>query len=414
MKKRIFLGITVITAALALAACTEKGTTVDNGKVNESTNTITGENTTGGENASAGKDNKVEEKQSTYVYGTASLSYREYYAGDVSSVDYYDGVSSATKGKYAIMSSMDTDFVDETTNADGYHIIGVKNVAVAVNSEDLEAYKKLNPSFVETGSEAPAQYKEVKLVNNVATYSKTVSSAVVTVRDATAELLTGTNWGDYQINVTDGEKKYLRNTREEEGFAIASGIQGVILETKSGLKVGMEHLQSIWVQPYEVSFNVLSDNTHNTHIAGYDNLEELSKLEGETVTKITYIMPNETYVYEFAGIYIKPGSGLKLSATLTEGNLELSEADYSKFDNAKLSVVYTVGFGREAKSYSLYNGELNGVAYTLDMTEIAALEDQSGKYTAKISSDNYADTVVVITATDAPVNSDQGAQDGGH
>lgn len=346
------------------------------------------------------KESKEEEKNITYTYGTAVLTYAEYYSGDVSSVESYDVVSSATKAKYSIMPNMNTDFVDETVNASGYHIVGVKNVSVAVNVDDVEAYKKINPTFVETGSEVPAQYKTVTISNEKAAYSKTVSNVIDTVRDAEAELLTGTNWGDYQINITDGEKKYLRNTREEEGFAINSGIQGVILETKSGLKVGLEHLQSIWVQPYEVSFNVLSDNSHNTHIVGFDNLKELSKLERETVTKVTFIMPTETYIYEFDGIYIKPVYDGKFTGTINKDSLKLSASDFSKLTNACIEIVYTAGSGRNAKKYMLFSGKADGAEYKLNLSEIQSLEETSGKYSAVIKSDDYADIAVAVSVQD--------------
>lgn len=374
MKRKLLMGAVVMTTLLSITACAENKE-VKQEQVNE------------------------EKKVINYTYGTANLTYAEYYSGDVSSVDSIDAVSSATKAKYAIMPNMDTDFVDENNNANGYHIVGVKNVVVAVNTDDVETYKQLNPTFVETGKDAPTQYKEVKIEDNKATYSKMVMNIVDTVKDANAELLTGTNWGDYQINVTDGEKKYIRNTREDEGFTINSEIQGIILETKTGLKVGMEHLQSIWVQPYEVSFNVLSDNTHNTHIAGYDNLTELSKLVGETVTKITYIMPTETYVYEFDGIYIKPAYEEKIAGNILEDNFKLSTNDFSKLENAKLDVNYTVGSGREAKKYSLFSGKISDAEYKLNLAEIETLEDKSGVYSAIISSENYADIIVSIPAS---------------
>lgn len=152
------------------------------------------------------------------------------------------------------MANMATDFVDETANADGYHITGVKNVNVAVPADKLDAYQAANDTFVVSEGEAPAQYKTVTMENGQPVYSATQFNIADTVTNATAEPQTGTNWGDYRINVTDGATVYLRNPREDEGFDIGGGIQGILLETDSGLIVGMEHLQSIWVQPYEVSF----------------------------------------------------------------------------------------------------------------------------------------------------------------
>lgn len=334
------------------------------------------------------------------VYGTATLTYAEFYSGDVSSVDSYDAVSSATTSKHSILENMATDFVDETTNADGYHITGVKNVNIAIDEKDVEAYQAMNDSFVLSDTE-PAQYKIVTMEDGVATYSATVFNIADTVTDAAAELQTGSVWGDYQINVTDGAVTHLRNTREDEGFDIGSNIQGIILETESGLKVGMEALQSIWVQPYEVSFNVLSDNTHNVHIAQFDNLPELSKLVGETVTKITYIVPDAAYIYEFDGIFIKPAYTESITSERSEDKIVLSTDDFSGFDNGALTVTYTIGQGRESTVYTLFEGALeNGTdTYALDLSEVNGLEDQSGTYKAVISSDNYADVSVPMPAT---------------
>ena len=341
------------------------------------------------------------------VFGTATLTYAEFYSGDVSSMDSFDAVTSATTSKYGIMPNMATDFVDETANADGYHITGVKNVNVAVPASELEAYKAVNDSFAPIEGEAPTQYKTVKMEGNKAVYSATQFNIADTVTDATAELQTGTSWGDYQINVTDGAKVHLRNTREDEGFDIGGEIQGIILETDSGFQVGMEHLQSIWVQPYEVSFNVLADNTHNTHISGFDNLPELSKLVGETVTKITYIMPDSAYVYEFDGIYIKPLYEGTITATVSDSydSVTLSTSDCSAFEKGKLTVTYTLGSGRSREVTTLLETELaDGTAdYVLEVSAIDGLE-AGGTYGAVISSDTYADITVAL-----PISSGQEA-----
>ena len=341
------------------------------------------------------------------VFGTATLTYAEFYSGDVSSMDSFDAVTSATTSKYGIMPNMATDFVDETANADGYHITGVKNVNVAVPASELEAYKAVNDSFVPIDGEAPAQYKTVSMEGGKPAYSATQFHVADTVTDATAELQTGTSWGDYQINVTDGAKVHLRNTREDKGFDIGGEIQGIILETDSGFQVGMEHLQSIWVQPYEVSFNVLADNTHNTHISGFDNLPELSKLVGETVTKITYIMPDSSYVYEFDGIYIKPLYEGTITDTVSDSydSVTLSTSDFSAFEKGKLTVTYTLGSGRSREVTTLLETELaDGTAdYVLEVSAIDGLE-AGGTYGAVISSDTYADITVAL-----PISSGQEA-----
>jgi hypothetical protein len=237
--------------------------------------------------------------------------------------------------------------------------------------------------------------------NGEAVYSETKFNVADTVTDASAELITGGTWGDYQINVTDGETVHLRNTREDD-FDINSEIQGIILETASGLKVGMEYLQSIWVQPYEVSFNVLEDNSHNTHIAAYDNLPELSRLVGENVTRITYIMPDAAYIYEFDGIYIKPIYTEAVTAAVTEDYdaVTLSTDSFGEFENGKLTVTYTLGSGREKQTVVLLETALEEGTdqYGLDLSGIAGVET-GGVYEAVISSDTYADITISLPAS---------------
>lgn len=347
-----------------------------------------------------------ESSEIEYVYGTATLTYSEFYSGDVSSTESYDAVSSATNSKYSILTNMVTDYVDETTNADGYNITGVANVNIAVNKAELAAYLEINPSFTEIEGEKPSQYKIATVSNNTISYSSTVFSIAKTITDATAELLTDTTWGDYQINVIDGETAYLRVDRSQE-YIINENILGIILETESGLKVGLEALQSIWSAVYELSFNVTEDSTNNSHITS-DNIEELSKLVGETVTTIKYIMPSETYVYEFDGIYIKPAYTKSITSTVSSGysSIILSTSDFSEFENAKLTVTYTVGSGRKAQVYTLLNTDItNGTAeYALNTEEIVALETQTGTYAAEIISDNYADITVGVPASSAQLS----------
>ena len=71
------------------------------------------------------------------VFGSATLTYAEFFSGDVSSTESFDAVTSATTSKYEIMPNIATDFVEETANSDCYHISGVKHVSVGVHDVDV-------------------------------------------------------------------------------------------------------------------------------------------------------------------------------------------------------------------------------------------------------------------------------------
>lgn len=334
------------------------------------------------------------------VYGTATLTFAEYYAGDVSSVDGYglDGITSATVDKHVSFNNgMYTNYTEDKT--DGYNILGVKNVNVAVDAADYPAYVALNPTFKISRS-VPAQYKTVTIVDGKAVYSATNFNVVDTVTDATATLKTGSTWGDYEIDVTEHSTAYIRNSRSDEGFAINAYIQGTILETESGLKVGMEFLQSMWVQPWEISFNVSPESTLNAHIVGWDNLDELSKLVGEKVTKIIFIMPDSTYIYEFDGIYIKPvyPEQADVAASFTAGSAEVAISGVPE-DLEDVTVTITCGSGRGATTVASAV-EIRDGKVTMD-----SAYDDTQTYTVKVSSSNYADLVAAV-----PVNSTQVTQ----
>lgn len=304
------------------------------------------------------------------VYGTATLTYAEFYAGDVSSTDTIDVVTSATTGKSGIFKNTVSDFVDKQTNKDGYHLTGIANVNVAVAAADVEAYKTINPTFVEA-AEAPAQYKPVTIENGQAVYGATVFNVAATVTDAAIEVVTDSHWGDYQINILETSTKYIRNTREDADFTVNSNVLGIIVETESGLKVGMEHLQSIWVQPYEISWNVSVDNTHNDELV-YDNIPELDKLMGEKVVKVTYINANDAYEFVFDGAYLP----IKFPSSLAVEN--------ARSATGKTAVTVTGIVEDYAPSYAV-----EGLDVTVENnTEMTWAADLPGAYTLVLTDAN--------------------------
>lgn len=348
-------------------------------------------------------------KLSGNLYGTSNLTYKEFYSGDVSSTDNFDVVTTATTLKAKVLSNAWTDYNEETTpDADGYHILGVSNVNVAVDSDlYVEASilknsgKELTGAYEEASditlnenpAEAPAQYKTLKSDGSYVSNVKIID----TVTDATASLATASTWGEYEIEVKENSTKYLRNSREDT-FPVGSTIQGIILETTDGYKVGLEHLSNIWVQPYKLAFNV-NNEAATMGIAKSDNTAEFKKLVNKTIQKISYLTPDGNYVYAFTdGAFVKPAYAEEISGTFSSDMKTFTLNQVPTVKNGTLNVLYTVGSGHKKTSYTLYSDAVQKTV-SLDFGSIPA-DAEAGTYSVSIASDDYADISVAIPITD--------------
>ncbi|MGN0351705.1 MAG: FMN-binding protein [Roseburia sp.] len=334
------------------------------------------------------------------LYGTASLSFTDFYAGDTSREN-YDTISSATTSKYTLFANEDISEVTE----DGYEIYGVKNVNVAVDAKTyveaqiLSAANKLPSTGVYTkaatitlNEEAKEEASQYKTLQADGTYSATKANIAATVTDATASLNTSSNWGDYEIDLKETTTSYIRNSRDDAAFEVNSQIQGLILETTDGTKVGMRYLDEIWVQPYEVAFS------------------KDSELVGKTVNKITFVMPNATYVYELAdGVYVKEQlkENMKVTATFEDENT-VKVTGLKDFTNPKVSVYYVEGSGRnKVTTYYAQDVEAKDGVVSLEQAATEGLT-----YTVKVTSDDYVDTTVSVEFSAAEAGDNSGSDSG--
>lgn len=343
------------------------------------------------------------------LYGTSNLTYKEFYSGDVSSTDSFDVVTTATTGHSSgLFANMWTEQPADSETVKGYYVKGVSNVNVAVDSalyvesailknagkELTGAYEEASDiTLNENASQEPSQYK---ILNEDGSYSSKTST-IATVTDSRPILTTGSTWGEYEIDVIENSTAYLRNDRLDTR-PVNSTIQGIILETTDGYKVGLEHLANIWVQPYKLSFNA-NNEAATMNIAKSDNTAEFKKLVSKTISKITYITSDGNYVYTFSdGVFIKPAYSEEISGTFSADMKTFTLNQVPTISNATLSVSYTVGSGRKKTSYSLYSGSVQkNVA--LDFSSIPA-DAEGGTYSVTISSDDYADISVAIPVTE--------------
>lgn len=344
------------------------------------------------------------------LYGTDSLTYAEFYSMEADSAADIDAVSSATTGKNNIFTNADS---TDPVEGEGYQINGVKNVAVQVDGTQYAEAKVLEAAgalttvkdngytnaatitLSEDATTAPAAYKPL---NSDGSYGELQAETKATVDSANLQIETSSRWGDYLLKVIETDTENLRNDRNT-GWPVGENILGAIVTAeKDGqtMNVGMKHLQNIWVQPYEIAFT-LADS------------DQFAALEGATVTKITYIVPEGIYVYNFdENNFIKPQyKDAALSASFNDEKTQVTITGLpDELEDVTVNIYQNKGHGQKAMIATNKTPSDDGVV-TLDE---GAQVDETVTYTVQITSSNYADLQTTVTAAE-PVEPGEGEQE---
>ena len=337
------------------------------------------------------------------LYGTDALTYAEFYNRDTTTPAEYDAVSSATNRKYSMFTH-----ADATTPAEGegYSINGVKNVYVQVDAQQyaeatlLEAVDALNTvndngytkaaevNVSDASAAPPAVYKPLA---NDGSYGAIVAETKAKVDDATLSVETSSNWGDYLLEVTETTTNNLRDGREGT-WAVDEDILGAIVTaTKDGqtIKVGMKHLENIWVQTYEIAFDIDGDTSST----------DTKALEGATINSITYIVPEGQYIYNFTdNNYVKPQypSEVTLAASVDADAKNVTITGIpADLEDVKVNVYHNQGHGRKTMIVTDQTPDNGVVRFDKDATI-----ESSTEYTVQVSSSNYADLSTSFTSPD--------------
>lgn len=354
-------------------------------------------------------EDSFEDNDVVYAKG-GTMSYATFYAKIADDAENIDAVSSATSSKNTMFT-----YADSTTPDDsGYKINGVKNLPVEVNAAQyaqgtiLEALHQLTDA-TNAGQKAASELANTAISEKPGVYTSmnasgeysnelTVNDAKkTTVGSANLQIETSSNWGDYLLKVMETDTKYLRNNRDT-GWPVGENILGAIVTaTKDDqtMNVGMKHLQNIWVQPYEIAFTL-------------DDGDQYAALEGATVTQITYIVPEGTYVYNFTkDNFIKPQyEDVELSASFNEDKTQVTITGIPEdLTDVKVNIYQNKGHGQKTM-IATDATPVDGVV-TLDA---GAAVDETVTYTVQITSSNYADLQTTVTAAE-PVEPGEGEQE---
>ena len=234
-----------------------------------------------------------------------------------------------------------------------------------------------------TLSEKPSYYKELT-VNEDGTFSfgATQGTATAITEGVTAELLTESRYGDYQLKLAG-----LTDT-----IPSGTAIYGVIVSTKEGSDYGMRHLENIWKVSKLAWATGFTSAVHNCPTSS----EHYKAMMGQHINKVTYYTANGIYKIPVGG-----DEGLYVPVKFDTSAVAVADAELKDGETSVATTIsgltlpegfdaeYTVdGATAIVKGEKLILKDVKKGAYTLTIT------DKSGKYAPiSVGFEVYAETI---------------------
>ncbi len=347
-----------------------------------------------------------------YVYGTANLSYADFYYGELNNVKedttldltsdkaasyresgMYDAVSSATTKKYK--SSFSSTYSEDNANGQGGSIIGIKDVNIAVPTSLYEKAKKAisdnekcsNKLLEIIGSmklsdTAPSEYK---ILNGDGTLTAMKSEVIKDTSD-TLTIKTQSSYGQYEVDPVTSENSPLSNLDAKKSLL------GIIVEDEDGTKYGMEHLENIYGGG-KFSFAVTKGfkEKHGNTI----DYKRHEALQGKTIKKVTYLVKNGADIVINTNLKCKTLAGsdsIKATANDNFKNGATVSVDTAAVPSGSNYTLSSVSMGKivltEGTDYTYANNTL-----TIKATDNTGV----GSYSMVFTDDTYSDIVASFT-----------------
>ena len=341
---------------------------------------------------------------STDVYVLMNIPYDRFYEAEGDKDD-VDAVTSATLNKTRSSHAAGSYHV----NSNGSDITGVTYPVKISDASVLKKYKKItDDSKVDittsikgktstttyTGkdalfesdsysyyilSETPSYYKEATVnADGSLSFGKAEGTEVKTLSNVTANFKSSSNYGDYQINLSELPSDIKT-------------VYGVVIGTKEGDNYGLRHVENIWKNTKLAWSTGFVTESHGSPLQYKDYVNMM----GQTINKITY--------YTNAGIYEIPVDikvPVKFNGSVKVENGKASEGSVSATVEG-LPDDYAAEYSVDGLSdVKLENGKLT----------FAAAQARGGKYTLTVSdkSEKYASLTAefVLSSEVTPITYD--------
>lgn len=359
------------------------------------------------------KTSVVAEEAVTDEYVLMNIPYAAFYKSETTKNDVdVDVFTSATKNKTRTTGLAGGSYHE---NADGSQIDGITFAVKVDPSVDLTKYKevkdtdKVDITVTNRGqtstttlegkdtlfenetyayyplTEAPANYKEVSMdKDGKLVFSEVKGQKAEALTGVTAELLTQSSYGDYQLNL-DGLP---------EDKITSSNVNAVVVKTTDGTAYGMRHLENIW-RGNELAWS--TGYTESVHGCPTSSAHYASMM-GKTIDRIEYYTTNGLYTIDVNDLYVP------VKFAKTEDAVKVVDADISAGKTA-IELNLRDDFDPEYTVEGL-NVKVEGNVLTFK----ADSSINPGKYTLTVKDKNgkYADlkTTFILSTTDMPATYD--------
>lgn len=359
------------------------------------------------------KTSVVAEEAVTDEYVLMNIPYAAFYKSETTNNDVdVDVFTSATKNKTRTTGLAGGSYHE---NADGSQIDGITFAVKVDPSVDLTKYKevkdtdKVDITVTNRGqtstttlegkdtlfenetyayyplTEAPANYKEVSMdKDGKLVFSEVKGQKAEALTGVTAELLTQSSYGDYQLNL-DGLP---------EDKITSSNVNAVVVKTTDGTAYGMRHLENIW-RGNELAWS--TGYTESVHGCPTSSAHYASMM-GKTIDSIEYYTTNGLYTIDVNDLYVP------VKFAKTEDAVKVVDADISAGKTA-IELNLRDDFDPEYTVEGL-NVKVEGNVLTFK----ADSSINPGKYTLTVKDKNgkYADlkTTFILSTTDMPATYD--------
>lgn len=343
----------------------------------------------------------------TVQYVLMNIPYAEFYKAETTGNDIaVDAFTSATKNKTRTKGLAGGSYHE---NADGSKIDGITYAVKVDPSVDLSKYKEVKDgdsveitvtnrgqtttttltgkdTLFENASyayypltEAPANYKEVSVdADGNLVFSEVKGQEATKVEGVTAELLTETSYGDYELDL-DGLPEEIKS----------DNVNAVVVKTTDGTAYGMRHLENIW-RGNEIAWSTgFTSEVHGCPTSS----EHYKSMMGKTIDSIEYYTTNGVYTMDIADIYV-PVKSETTKAEVADADITTGKTTI----NVQLPDEFKPEYSVDGLDVSV---EGNVLTFKAATESRAAASVKPGKYTLTIKDKNkkYADVVTTFTLT---------------